>query len=123
MLWNPLRQCSAEYIAQIKDCCIEVARKHRIRLVWDVEGLADYDYREQPRVGPTLGKAAYDRWDRHMKLLTPGYCRYARDRLRVTVDGCVAPCTYSTDGELELGNLADLDFDALCTKVILSEDS
>ena len=45
-----------------------------------------------------------------MRHLLPGYCRFVRDRLRVTVDGSVAPCSYSTDGELELGKLGEKDF-------------
>jgi radical SAM protein with 4Fe4S-binding SPASM domain len=48
-----------------------------------------------------------------MSRYVPGYCRFVRDRLRVAVDGDVAPCSYSTDRELELGNLADKDLDAI----------
>ena len=94
----------------IKRRCLEVAQRRGLRLIWDVAGLEDHDFRTrgdaaQPR------KVEYDHWDWRMRNHLPGFCRNAYDRLRIDTDGSVAPCSYSTDGELELGNLADSDFD------------
>jgi radical SAM protein with 4Fe4S-binding SPASM domain len=107
--WNPLVHLAADELARVKSRCIETAREKRIRLVWDVAGVEDHDFR-RTKIGPTARKADYDHWDWRMRRLLPGYCRFVRDRLRISVEGSVAPCSYSTDGELELGNLARDDF-------------
>ena len=93
----------------MKERCLDVAREEHIRLVWDVGSVEDHDFRTR-RIGPDPAKAEYDHWDWRMKHHLPGYCKFVRDRLRITVDGSVAPCSYSTDGELELGTLGEREF-------------
>jgi radical SAM protein with 4Fe4S-binding SPASM domain len=109
---NPLLQFTPAYLARLKERSIEVASRRGIWLMWDVAGQEDHDFRKnatprKPR------KLMYDRWDWRMKLLFPGFCRSVRDRVRIDTDGNVAPCSYSTDGALELGNLADTPFEEL----------
>jgi radical SAM protein with 4Fe4S-binding SPASM domain len=103
---------SADYVAALKERVLDVARRRQIRIMWDVAGAEDHDHRvrgtpRKPR------KQAYDHWDWRMKNRHPGFCRCVYDRLRINADGFVAPCAYSIDGELELGNLADTPFDEM----------
>ena len=107
---NPLIQFSAGYIADIKRRCLEVAQRRSLRLSWDVSGIEDHDFRNDP-IPRKRRKVEYDHWDWRMRNHLPGFCRNVYDRLRIDTDGSVAPCSYSTDGELELGNLADMDFE------------
>jgi len=106
---NPLLHFSADYIELIKQRSIEVARRREIRLVWDVAGLEDYDYRRRPTPAKPR-KATYDHWDWRMRNHVPGVCRNVYDRLRIDTNGSVAACAFSADGELEFGNLGEVDF-------------
>jgi radical SAM protein with 4Fe4S-binding SPASM domain len=109
---NPLLHLPPEYVESIKQRCIEVVRRRSMFLVWDVMGVEEYDFR-RAKIARKPRSADYGDWDWRMNLYFPGYCKFVRDRVRVTVDGSVAPCSYSTDGELELGSLADQDFEAM----------
>jgi radical SAM protein with 4Fe4S-binding SPASM domain len=106
---NPLLHFSADYIALLKQRCIDVARQRGLRLRWDVAGLEEYDFRERA-TPPRPRKVEYDHWDWRMRNHLPGFCRNVYDRLRIDTAGSVAPCAFSADGELELGNLAEADF-------------
>ena len=106
---NPLVHFSEPYLADIKRRCIDVAERRRLRLIWDVRGNEDHDFRIDG-VPPKRRKVAYDHWDWRMRNHHPGFCRNVYDRLRIDTDGNIAPCSYSTDGELELGNLAEHGF-------------
>jgi radical SAM protein with 4Fe4S-binding SPASM domain len=105
---NPLLHFCADYIELIKQRCIEVARHSSIRLVWDVGGLEDYDFRGHP-TPPKPRKSAYDHWDWRMRNHVPGVCRNVYDRFRIDTHGSVAACAFSAQ-QLELGNLADVGF-------------
>jgi radical SAM protein with 4Fe4S-binding SPASM domain len=106
---NPLVHFAPEYVAELKERCLEVARRRRLRLIWDVAGIEDHDFRERP-VPRKPRKVEYDHWDWRMRNHLPGFCRNVYDRLRVDTNGSVAPCSYSTDGELELGVLGETPF-------------
>jgi radical SAM protein with 4Fe4S-binding SPASM domain len=106
---NPLVHFSADYIALIRQRCIDVARRREIRLVWDVAGLEDHDFRRRP-TPPKPRKVAYDHWDWRMRNHVPGVCRNVYDRFRIDTNGSVAACAFSAGGELEFGNLAEVDF-------------
>ena len=107
---NPLLHFSADYIELIRQRCIEVARRRSIRFVWDVgwPRNEDHDFRRHP-TPPTARKSAYDHWDWRMRNHVPGVCRNVYNRFRIETNGSIAPCPWSA-GELELGNLADVDF-------------
>jgi radical SAM protein with 4Fe4S-binding SPASM domain len=107
---NALLHFSAPYMAELKSRCLEIAQRRHIRVMWDIGGMEDHDFRILS-IPPKQRKVTYDHWDWRMRNHLPGFCRNAYDRLRIDTDGSVAPCSYSTDGELELGNLADTDFE------------
>ncbi len=111
---NALVHFSPGYVALIKQRCMDVARRRELRLIWDVAGIEDHDFRPpRRRTEPKPRKVEYDHWDWRMKNHLPGFCRNVYDRLRIDTNGSVAPCSYSTDGELELGNLADTPFEEM----------
>ena len=111
---NPLVQFSPAYLSLLKQRCIDACRRRSIELHWDVAGRERHDFRPQERhVPPKPRKEAYDRWGWRMKNHLPGFCRNVYDRLRIDTDGNVAPCSYSTDGELELGNLLETPFEEM----------
>jgi len=106
---NALVHFSPAYVALLKERSLEVATRRGVRLMWDIGDHENHDFRERGTpVKPR--KAMYDHWDWRMRNHHPGFCRNAYDRLRIDTDGSVAPCSYSTDGELELGNLVETDF-------------
>jgi radical SAM protein with 4Fe4S-binding SPASM domain len=109
---NALVHFSDDYMKWLRKRCVLTAKAHDMFLVWDVMGVEQHDFRTR-KIPPKATKLEYGNWDWRMQRLLPGYCKFVRDRLRITVDGSVAPCSYSTDGELELGNLADQDFEAM----------
>jgi radical SAM protein with 4Fe4S-binding SPASM domain len=117
---NPLVHFPADYVRSLKERCIDIAREERMRLVWDVGSLEDHDFRTHT-IGPDPSKADYDHWDWRMRHHLPGYCRFVRDRLRITVDGSVAPCSYSTNGELELGKLGERPFGEMWNGVMMRD--
>ena len=82
-----------------------------MRLIWDVAGLEDHDFRD-PSAAPSPGRARSSTTigTGGCENYLPGFCRNVYDRLRIDTAGSVAPCAFSTDGELELGNLAEADF-------------
>jgi radical SAM protein with 4Fe4S-binding SPASM domain len=111
---NPLVHFSAEYVADIKRRCFEVAERRKLKLFWDVAGGAEgRNFIEGGGVQRKRRKAEYDQWSWRLKNLVPGFCYHAYDRLRIDTDGSVAPCSYSTDGELELGYLGDVTLEEM----------
>ena len=105
---------SSEYLRAVRERCVGVARSKGIRLGWDLDGPRWFDFRDPARkVRPRRSKAWNDRFDQHMHLRHPGFCKYAYDRLQIELDGEVEPCGLATEGELVLGNLAAQDFDEI----------
>jgi radical SAM protein with 4Fe4S-binding SPASM domain len=104
---------SAEYIDWIKNRCVATAKEKKIRLSWFLSAYEMHDFREEGATGAKESKEWNDRWDTKMRFRHPGYCRFAYDRLRVEVGGNVSPCGLDSHHELELGNLADQDFDEI----------
>ena len=111
-LSNPLIHFSPKYVTELKQRCVAVAERRGMRLVWNVGGVEDHDFRARA-TPPSPRKAAYDHWDWRMRNHLPGYCRHAYDRLRIDTEGGVAPCPFTTDGELELGNLTEKPLDEM----------
>jgi len=109
---NPLVHFSPAYVADIKRRCLEVAERRSLKVLWNVAGCEGYNF-QKGGVPRKQRKAEYDHWNWRMQNHLPGVCHNAYDRLRIDTDGCVAPCSYSTDGELELGNLHDVTFQEL----------
>jgi radical SAM protein with 4Fe4S-binding SPASM domain len=105
---------SSAYLERLKQQCLDIARRRRIRLGWDLDGPQFFDFREPARrVGPRRSKAWNDRFDHDMHLRHPGFCKYAYDRLQIELDGNVEPCGLATEGELVLGNLKQQDFEEI----------
>ena len=109
---NPLVHFSADFVEDIKQRCIDVARRRQLKLLWNVAGCEGYNF-QTSGVQRKQRKAEYDHWNWRMQNHLPGVCHNAYDRLRIDTDGNVAPCSYSTDGELELGNLNHITFQEL----------
>jgi radical SAM protein with 4Fe4S-binding SPASM domain len=111
---DPLVHFSAEYVAWIKDQCIDVAKSKRTRLIWNVAGYERHDFRtREEKIPPKTRKDWNHRWDQRMKHLVPGYCMNVYNRLQVHANGRVDPCAYATDDELTYGDLNTQDFDEI----------
>ncbi|MBM3275506.1 MAG: SPASM domain-containing protein, partial [Candidatus Sericytochromatia bacterium] len=108
---DPLTRHSLEYLRALQERCMETARAHSLRLMWRVGPMEWQDFREDQRPDPR--KAWNDEWDFRFRRYIPGFCRLALNRLRVEAGGDVAPCGYSTRGELSYGNLAGAPFEEL----------
>lgn len=108
---DPLRHFSVEYLRWIKAACVDVARAHSLRLLWRVGPMEVHDFHPERRRDPR--KAWNDEWDYRFRRYIPGFCKFALNRLRIEADGDVAPCSYSTRGELSYGNLATQPFEEL----------
>ena len=107
---DPLLHFSAEYVEYLKKACLKTAEEKRVYIRWlDREW---YDFRKAKTPAPARERWN-DRWDYKMRHVIPGYCKYAYNRLQITSDGTITPCAYAADGELELGSLADQDFDEI----------
>jgi glutamate-1-semialdehyde aminotransferase/MoaA/NifB/PqqE/SkfB family radical SAM enzyme len=105
---------SAEYLDWVKKQCVAVAEQRKLKLGWWLSGHQWFDFREEAqKVRPRPGKIRNDRRDAKMKLLHPGFCRYAYDRLRIAADGHVSPCGLDGDRELDLGTLAKESFEGI----------
>lgn len=111
---NALRHFSPEYIEWIRVQCVEAARRHAVRLIWGVGGFQTDDFRVDP-VRVDARKAWNDEWNYRLARYVPGFCRFVSQRLRVNVDGDVAPCPYSgvRARELHYGNLTEQSFEEL----------
>jgi radical SAM protein with 4Fe4S-binding SPASM domain len=109
---DPTLHFSAEWIEWVKQRCLAVAKRRKLRLGWWVSESPEwYDFREESRKVPVRPHKVWnDMRDNHMQLLAPGFCRYAYNRLRITVNGDVSPCGMATEGELHLGNLQEEEF-------------
>ncbi len=111
---DPTLHFSSEYIEGIKQRCISAAEEKRICLDWWLDEHRAYDFREEEaKILPRESKVRNHHWDERMKLIVPGFCKYAYDRLRIFADGVVGPCGLDADRELTIGNLADQDFDEI----------
>ena len=106
---DPLAHYSEEFMLWIKLQCIEVCRKRKMRMLWNVGTLEIVDFRDDP-ILPDPRKRANDHFDWRMQHYLPGFCRHAQNRLRIEFDGNVSPCCYATQGQLSLGNLNQEDF-------------
>jgi len=109
---DPTLHFSAEWIEWIKQRCLAVAKRRKLRFGWWVEARPQWwDFCDEDRKVPIKPHKAWnDPADGHAKLLAPGFCKYAYNRLRITVNGDVSPCGMATEGELHLGNLREQDF-------------
>lgn len=107
---DPLLHFSADYVEYLKKACLKTAEEKRVYIRWlDREW---YDFRIEKT--PTPARERWnDNWDYKMRHVVPGYCKYAYNRLQITSDGMITPCAYAADGELELGSLAEQDFDEI----------
>jgi glutamate-1-semialdehyde 2,1-aminomutase len=111
---DALLHFSHEYLEELRQRCVAVARDRRIRLGWDLDGPTWVDFREPHRkVRPRRSKASNDKFDTRMHRRHPGFCKYSYDRLQIELSGDVEPCGLATEGELILGNLAEQDFDEI----------
>jgi radical SAM protein with 4Fe4S-binding SPASM domain len=107
---DPLLHFSAEYVEWTKQRCIDVAREKKIALAWLEHEF--YEFREKP-VRPKSHRVENNELDDWAKHAFPGYCRYVYNRLRVHLDGEVAPCGWATEGDLVLGNVGEQNFDQI----------
>ena len=110
---DPLLHFSQEYIAWVKQRCLDAAKAKQIRLIWSVTGCYQYDYRPSSFVPPLDRKSWNDENDDRMRRMFPGFCRNVFNRPLIDRHGIVAPCCYATQGQLSLGNLNELDFDQI----------
>jgi radical SAM protein with 4Fe4S-binding SPASM domain len=109
---DPLIHFSADYVDWIKRRCIETAREHDMRLIWNVAGYERHDFRKR-KIPPKLRKDWNHRWEQRMKRYVPGYCVNVYDRIQIEFDGKVTPCAYATDNDLVLGSLDNQSFDEI----------
>ena len=109
---DPLAHFSDEFVFWVKQRCLDVCRKKKMRLLWNVGPLEIVDHRDQP-IPPHPRKRENDHWDWRMRHYLPGFCRNVLNKVRVEFDGNVAPCCYATQGQLSLGNLKEQDFDEI----------
>jgi radical SAM protein with 4Fe4S-binding SPASM domain len=107
---DPLLHFSADYVDHLRKACIKAAEEKRLYIRWlDREW---YDFRTEKI--PTPARERWnDAWDYRMRHIVPGYCKYAYNRLQISAAGVVTPCAYAADGELEMGSLAEQDFDEI----------
>ncbi len=111
--YDPLLQFSQEYISWIRQKCIATASEHHLRLMWNVGGFEEFDFRREGFVPALPRKDWNDDWDQRMRRMFPGFCRNVWNRLRIDCHGDVAPCCYAVEGELSLGNLNEQSFDQI----------
>jgi len=109
---DPLIHFSGEYIDWLQSQAVEACRELKMRLIWNVGQNEIYDFRENP-VPANPRKVMNDHNDWLLKHYVPGFCKHAYNRLRLEIDGDVAPCFLATEGQLSLGNLNDQDFDEI----------
>ena len=109
---DPTLHFSAEWIEGVKQRCVSEAERGGIRLGWQLAGREWFDFRPAGRrIAPRAGKVSDRESDDRLALLNPGFCKHAREGLRVMAGGEVSPCPMATGGELQLGTLASQDFD------------
>jgi radical SAM protein with 4Fe4S-binding SPASM domain len=110
--FDPLLQCSAEYIDWIKQRSLDMAREKRIWFGWLQKEV--WDFRdESTRVPIEEGRVRSSMWNHAIEHYLPGYCKQVYERLAIDADGTIKPCCYASDDELDLGNLAEQDFDEI----------
>ena len=111
---DPTLHFSAEWIEWVKQRCVTEAERGRIRLGWQLGGREWFDFRLAGHRTPPLPAKVRDREaDDRFALLAPGFCRHAREGLRVMAGGEVTPCPMATGGQLRLGTLATQDFEEI----------
>ena len=110
--FDPLIHYSGEYIDWVQNQAIEACRELKMRLIWNVGQNGIFDFRENP-VPANPRKVMNDHNDWLIKHYVPGFCKPAYNRLRLEIDGDVAPCFLATEGQLSLGNLNNEDFDQI----------
>ena len=109
---DPLLHFSPEYVASIKQHCIDAAHDGAMRLIWNVDGFERHDFRSV-KVAPKLRKDADHRWVQHMRRRHPGYCASAAMGVQVRTDGLVTPCCFTSERDLPLGHLGEQGFDEI----------
>ena len=109
---DPLIHFSGEYIDWLQKQAIEACQELKMRLIWNVGQNGIFDFRENA-VAANPRKVMNDHNDWLLKHYVPGFCKHAYNRLRLEIDGDVAPCFLATEGQLSLGNLNETDFDQI----------
>ncbi|MEZ5989102.1 MAG: radical SAM protein [Planctomycetota bacterium] len=108
---DPLLHMSKEWVAWMREKVRRVAEDKKIRVIWDVEGHQNYDYRiDPPEYRATKLR---DPWLWRLNRSLPGYCAQSVYRVKVDSDGLVYPCCVVDDGNLSLGDLNLQDFDQI----------
>ncbi len=102
---------SKEWIASMRERIRTAAEEKKIRVIWDVEGHDNFDYREDPQ--PTRPTKARDPWAWKLQHYLPGYCSQSVYRVKVDTDGQIYPCCVGDDGTLSLGNLNEKGFEEI----------
>ena len=110
--FDPLIHFSDEYIDWVKSQAIEACRELKMRLIWNVGENGIFDHRENA-IPANPQKVMNDHNDWLLKHYVPGFCKHAYNRLRLEIDGDVAPCFLATEGQLSLGNLNEQNFDEI----------
>lgn len=108
--YDPLIHFSREFVEQIKQDCLRVARDRNLRLIWNLSECEEHDFRDEGHT-PRHPRKQWNRvWDQRLGRFFPSFCINVADRLRIDLDGDVAPCCYAARGELSLGSLAEQPF-------------
>ena len=110
--FDPLVHYSSEYIDWVQQQSINACRELKMRLIWNIGQNEIFDFRENP-VPANKRKVINDHNDWLLKHYVPGFCKHAYNRLRLEIDGDVAPCFLATEGQLSLGNLAEQNFEEI----------
>jgi len=82
---DPLAHFSEEFLLRVKVQCIEVCRKRRMRMLWNVGTLEIIDFRDD-HILPDPRKQENDHFDWRMQRHLPGFCRHAQ----IFAEACIA---------------------------------
>ena len=110
--FDPVIHFSEEYIEWVKQDVLQTIEKLKMRVAWGIGRTEFHDFREI-KIERNPRKILNDHNDYLFKFYFPDFCKHVYNRVRLELDGDVAPCHLATDGKLSLGNLNEQDFDEI----------